>query len=80
MNGLRVYTRIGSSDSDHAREVFYTRRESGPFYQWSYDQELATWHPLRVRNSEVILQMFNSATWKSLPPSLRARLGEHYLE
>lgn len=80
MNGLRVYTRTGNGSSDHIMEVFYTRRDSGPFYQWRYDQELATWRPSRVHNSEVILQTFSSATWKSLPNALRARLGEHYLE
>jgi hypothetical protein len=80
MNGLRVYTRIGNGSSDHAKVVFYSRRNSGPYYVWRYDQDLATWCPSRVHNSEVLLQMFSSATWKSLPHLLRAKLGEHYLE
>lgn len=80
MNGLRVYTPTVIGGSDHRKVVFYTRRDSGPYYLWRYDQDLATWRPSRMHNSDVVTQTFNTANWKSLPPALRARLGEHYLE
>lgn len=80
MNGLRVYKPVVSGNLDHAKTVFYTRRHSGPFYVWRYNQESATWHPSRIETTLAISQSFSSATWKSLPHSLRARLGEHYLE
>jgi hypothetical protein len=80
MNGLRVYTPMVSENSQHAIAVFYSRRDGGPFYLWRYDQVLATWRPSRVHTADVTPQTFSAATWKSLPHSLRARLGEHYLE
>lgn len=80
MNGLRVYTPAETSSSQLAKAVFYSRRDGGPFYLWRYDSDLATWRPSRLHTADVIPQTFSAATWKSLPHSLRARLGEHYLE
>lgn len=80
MNGLRVYRPAVTVGSDLAKAVFYTRRHSGPFYLWNYDQDLATWRPSRIHLADVIPQTFSAATWKSLPHAFRARLGEHYLE
>jgi len=80
MNGLRVYRPAESGSLDLAKSIFYTRRHSGPFYLWHYDQEIETWRPSRIHLTDVIPQTFSAATWKSLPHALRARLGEHYLE
>jgi hypothetical protein len=79
MNGLRVYSPI-INRSDSQTDVFLSRRDTGPFYLWRYDLELCKWCASRMHNSEVISQALNLATWKSLPASLRARLGEHYIE
>ena len=80
MNGLRVYAPTVSNSSDYARAVFYSRRDTGPFYLWRYDQDLDTWRPSRIHTVDVTPQTFIAATWKSLPHALQARLGEHYLE
>jgi hypothetical protein len=80
MKGLRFYNPVVSGNLDHAKTVFYSRRHSGPFYVWRDDQESSTWHPSRIDTSLAVSQSFSSATLKSLPHSLRARLGEHYLE
>ena len=80
MNGLRVYAPVVNGSLDHVMDVFYSRRDNGPFYVWRYDQAQATWRPSRINTADVILQTVSSATWKSLPHSLRARLGEHYIE
>jgi hypothetical protein len=80
MNGLRIYTPNVDGSSELRATVFYSRRNSGPYYLWRYDQEHAIWRPSRLHTSDLITQTFNPAHWKSLPPALRARLGEHYVE
>jgi hypothetical protein len=79
MNGLRVYipTLIDSAGED---KVFYSRRGSGPYYCWRYDERVARWRSARVNTSDLTAQMFSMTSWKTVPTSLQTRLGEHYIE
>jgi hypothetical protein len=80
MNGLRIYTPNASVTSDVGKTVFYSRRGSGPYYRWRYDESGASWHPSRMHAAEFSMQSFDNANWKSLPPALKTRLSEHYLD
>lgn len=80
MNGLRIYTRTEPASSTQTEAVFYTRRGSGPYYRWGYDEGLAVWRPSRLSAADLMTQSFDQARWKSIPSSLKSRLNEHYLE
>ena len=80
MNGLRIYIRDVVARSDNRIAAFYSRKGGGPFYQWQYDDKLAVWRCSRLNCSPLTPHEFCTATWKSLPLSLQARLSEHYIE
>jgi len=80
VNGLRVYIRAVVSQPDGGVSAFYSRKGGGPFYQWWYDDTESVWHCSRVSSSVLTPKSFYLASWKSLPPSLRVRLSEHYIE
>jgi hypothetical protein len=80
MNGLRVYTRTLLTNLDNGSSVFYSRRGSGPIYQWLFDERLSVWRCSRLTSSDLTAQSFDIASWKSLPRSLQTRLSEHYVE
>jgi len=80
MSGLRVYTPTAVNDIGHELTVFYSRRGSGPYYCWRFDERIAQWRSSRVNASDFTAQMFSTTSWKTVPTSLRTRLGEHYIE
>ena len=90
MSGLRVYVNSPSTDlqSDTGIEVqdikvdrvFYSRRGSGPIYRWLYEKKLAHWRPLRMDPTDFNSHKLNNASWKSVPETLQAQLGQHYLD
>ena len=77
MRDLRVYIHFLGADAGAA---FYSRRADGPFYRWLYEEGAGRWRFSRVRLSKFDLRVFCVADWRAVPASLRARLGEHYLE
>jgi len=88
MSGLRVYvispgTSLTSSlgiaeGSIKVDKVFYSRRGHGPIYRWLYEEKLSHWRALRMHTSDFNSHKLSNASWKSVPESLQARLGEHY--
>lgn len=80
MNGLRMYTRAMNADSSGGGLVFYSRRGSGPYYRWSYEEKLGAWCSARMHADDLSLEELCAASWKGVPPTLQVRLGEHYLE
>lgn len=90
MNGLRVYIDSQSADlprgfaigipQPKANRVFYTRRGNGPIYRWLYEKNLAHWRFLRMKSTDLDPSKLCAASWKSVPETLRAQLGQHYLD
>jgi hypothetical protein len=80
VSGLRVYINPAGAELSDELGVFYSRREGGPFYRWSYDKAAGRWRSSRVEPSVSAIKALSVANWKIVPPALRARLDEHYLE
>jgi hypothetical protein len=80
MNGLRVYLNPAGADGFGGLEVFYSRREDGPYYRWRYEAELGQWCFSRARLSLLTRRALCIACWENVPTALQARLGEHYLD
>jgi hypothetical protein len=78
MNGLRVYINGISAETQGGCPIFYSRREDGPYYRWSYDDSAAEWQVGRVVRSGVSPKMLAPATWKTVPERLQRSIVEHY--
>ena len=90
MSGLRVYVNSPSNslptglvveEGDmKADRVFYSRRGNGPIYRWLYEKKLSHWRPLRMHTSDFNSHKLSNASWKSVPETLQAQIGAHYLD
>ena len=80
MRDLRVYVEPLREDAQAVRLTFYSRRADGPVYRWLYEEGAGRWRFSRVRLSKFDLKVLCVANWGAVPVTLRARLGEHYLE
>ena len=90
MSGLRVYINAPSADPASSMAVqegdatanrdFYSRRGNGPIYRWRYEEKLAHWRASRMQTSDFDNHKLSNATWKSVPETLQAQLGSHYLD
>jgi len=90
MSGLRIYINTPSlsqpSDIDTGSEnapaggVFYSRRGNGPIYRWLYEEKRSNWRALRMNTSDFDSHKLSNASWKTVPESLQAQLGAHYLD
>lgn len=60
--------------------VFYSRRGNGPIYRWLYEEKPAHWRALRMHTSDFDSHKLCNASWKSVPETLQAQLGQHYLD
>lgn len=90
MSGLRVFVnspgvaeagQVGVQVNDTTpTQVFYTRRGNGPIYRWRYEEKQAHWRALRMHTSDFDSQKLAHASWKSVPVTLQAQLGAHYLD
>ena len=88
MSGLRVFINAPSTtpasrievDDTAVNRVFYSRRGNGPIYRWLYEEKLAHWRALRMQTSDFDNHKLSNASWKSVPESLQAQLGAHYLD
>lgn len=78
MDGLRVYINGQTVETRGGRQVFYSRREDGPYYRWSYDEDQRQWQVGRVVKSGLSTKAFAPATWKELPVGLKKDIVEHY--
>ena len=90
MSGLRVYINSPSTnlpsgveieaEGARADKIFYSRRGNGPIYRWLYEEKLAHWRALRMSTSDFDSHKLTNASWKSVPETLQAQLGQHYLD
>lgn len=80
MRDLRVYVEPLSAGAHGADATFYSQRADGPVYRWLYEEEAERWRFSRVRMSKFDVRALCIADWRAVPATLRARLGEHYLE
>jgi len=78
MNGLRMYINGADAETRGGCTVFYSRREDGPYYRWSYDDHASEWQVGRVLSTGVSPKMFAPATWKTVPAGLQRSIVEHY--
>jgi hypothetical protein len=60
--------------------VFYSRRYSGPYYRWSFEQRVQGWRSVRVQAEELPHLILAASPWKDVPCSLRKSLAAHYVE
>jgi hypothetical protein len=90
LSGLRVYvnsvstnlpSEIGVEAQDTKVErVFYSRRGNGPIYRWLHEKSPAHWRALRVNPMDFNSRTLSMASWKTVPETLQAKIGEHYLD
>jgi hypothetical protein len=79
MQGLRVYiSATGTTDAQSKPEVFYSRRDEGPYYRWQYAEDAGRWRSSRVR-LDLVPDSLRTAQ-KAVPAELRIELLEHYLD
>ena len=79
MNGLRVYVNGDTVETSGGRPVFYSRREDGPYYRWSYDDCEYVWQVGRVlKSGDWSKRCFAPAAWKTIPAGLQRSIVEHY--
>ena len=90
LSGLRVYINAPSNSEAipaaveegvaALNKIFYSRRGNGPIYRWLYEEKLAHWRALRMHTSDFDTHKLSNASWKSVPETLQAQLGAHYLD
>ena len=90
MSGLRIFvdspkptetSPIGTEVNEPtSNRVFYSRRGNGPIYRWLYEETRAHWRALRMNTSEFDTHKLSTASWKTVPETLQAQLGAHYLD
>ena len=80
MRELRVYVAPVGPGARGEATAFYSRRADGPYYRWLYAEGAGGWHYSRVNLDRLTLRVLCIAPWDAVPTTLRARLGEHYLE
>lgn len=78
MHGLRVYINTVGTDIESKHGVFYSRRDTGPYYRWHYVEEKSRWCSSRVR-LDLVPNSLRMAQ-KAVPNALRAELLSHYLD
>jgi hypothetical protein len=78
MNGLRVYVKATIAETYGGRDVFYSRREDGPYYRWVFDETVSEWRVGRVSTSRISGKDVALAPWKKLPAALQRSMVEHY--
>ncbi len=78
--GLRIYINPSALDMQGEPGVFYSRRERGPYYRWSFRDASLGWRSSRVYPTALTVKAFCVASWAALPSALQARLDEHYTE
>lgn len=80
MTGLRVYRNLQKSATHSAGRIFYTRRAGGPYYRWSYEELRGQWLPSRLHATDMESMELVHARWNNVPPALKSRLSEHYMD
>ena len=74
MRGLRVYIIVGEA------MIFYSQRDSGPYYRWQFTEDAKRWHCSRVHPNELDHKELSFVIQKLLPKTLCQTLDNHYLD
>ena len=80
MNGLRIYVNQKVTEVSGCNRVFYSRRDTGPYYRWSYEDTLKQWQVARMHTSDFSSKELSMFNWKSIPSLLQVTLKVHYDE
>ena len=78
MNGLRIFKNRSTVESHDGRAIFYSRRNDGPFYRWSYYESTNDWQAGRMLKSQISPKELLMMTWKTIPKTLQRSIVEHY--
>lgn len=78
MDGVRVFVDPQTPELQGERPVFYSCREGGPLYRWSFAEESVRWRAKRLNTSELTTRELTLSKWKDVPPRLQKHLKEHY--
>jgi hypothetical protein len=78
MNGLRIY--VGLKRPDALGAIFYTRRATGPYYRWRYEELRGQWLSCRMHADELPVMELVPTPWKEVPTALKSSLDEHYID
>lgn len=84
MDGVKVFVDPETPDSpvnpespvNHA--VFYSCREGGPLYRWSFAEGPNRWRAKRLNSSELTTRELTLSKWNDVPPPLQRNMREHY--
>lgn len=79
MNGIRIYVNCKLTEGG-CNQVFYSRRSTGPYYRWSYEEILNQWRVMRMHSRDFSSKELSSSQWKTIPSLLQLRLKVHYDE
>ena len=77
--GLRMFIAQPPAGSAGESELFYSRRSTGPFYQWRTTAP-ETWEVTRVQGGDLLGTDLCPLSWKNLPHALQTRVVNHYEE
>jgi hypothetical protein len=80
VNNLRLFISDAAVLPASGPEIFYSRRSDGPYYRWSYEQQLQQWRCVRVPADQLPHLALTASRWKNVPLALQKSLVEHYLE
>jgi len=78
VNGLKVFVDSNTAEKNDNSGVFYSRRENGPYYRWSYETKAKNWRVTRVSASDSFARLLSAASWKGVPAALQKNMIEHY--
>ena len=80
MHGLRVYVDLERTDPQVGDLIFYSQRESGPYYRWRYEELRGEWLCSRMHAGDLTVSELVSAPWNEIPAALKSTLDLHYVE
>ena len=80
MNGLRIYVNRKVTPVSECDQVFYSRRSTGPYYRWSYEETLKQWQVARMHSTDFSSKELSASNWRSIPSLLQITLKVHYDE
>lgn len=80
MNGLRIYVNRRVTEVSGCSQVFYSRRDTGPYYRWSYEDTLKQWRVARMHSNDFSTTELSMSNWRNIPSLLQVTLKVHYDE
>jgi hypothetical protein len=80
VNGLRIFVDSRAEELVGGFGVFYSRRDTGPYYRWAFAEKDSRWRVSRVTPTDFSPKILSNANWKGVPAALKRSMVEHYQE